>query len=195
MPDVSEWNERERDAATRVVDAYANMWSHRSGAASVPVSEVRECMDAMLRAVDAVRREPAEPVNTIKLDPKTGDVARCMSRNGVRFWAPLILMPPPAPGEALASLNVDNWVTIHDPSKVVIRVDVGPKPVAPIRIARKVDILDGSCRGSRWIDNVGDVWRWDGAWLWLNSVSNEWHISPADTPTMCAPYREIIPTK
>lgn len=124
MPDASEWNERERDAATRAVDVYANMWSHRSGAASVPVSEVRECMDAMLRAVDAVRREPAEPVDTIKFNPKTGDVARCMSHNGVRFWAPLILMPPPLPGE-VARANTEGWMTIHHPEKVALILDPG----------------------------------------------------------------------
>ncbi|SKU71718.1 Uncharacterised protein [Mycobacteroides abscessus subsp. massiliense] len=118
MPDVSEWNERERDAATEALIAYVHNWRLQGRTAQID-REAPSCVDAMLSAVDAVRREPTEPVNTIKFDPKTGDVARCMSHNGVRFWAPLILMPPPAPGQ-VARVNTEGWVTIHHPEKIAL---------------------------------------------------------------------------
>lgn len=81
MPDVSEWNERERDAATEALIAYVHNWRLQGRTAQID-REAPSCVDAMLSAVDAVRREPTEPVNTIKFNPKTGDVARCMSHNG-----------------------------------------------------------------------------------------------------------------
>lgn len=123
MPEVSQWNERERAAATKVFSAYAHEWQRQGRTAQID-REAPMCVDAMLRAVDAVRREPAEPVDTIKLDPKTGDVARCMSHNGVRFWAPLILMPPPAPGQ-VARVNAEGWMTIHHPGKIALIIEPG----------------------------------------------------------------------
>ncbi|MFA4083655.1 hypothetical protein ONA92_18325 [Mycobacteroides salmoniphilum] len=194
MSDASEWSERERDAAIKVFTAYAHEWQRQGRLARIDC-EVRDCMDAMLHAVSCVRSEPAEPVDTVKLNTSTGDVARCMSHNGVRFWAPLILMPPPAPGQ-VESVNADDWLTIHDPSKVCIRVVVGPKPVIPIRIARQVVNLDASCRGSDWVDAQGDLWRWDrhathGRWL-RRVGDGPWCITPNTAASMYGPFREVI---
>lgn len=123
MSDASEWNERERDAATKVFSAYAHAWQMQGRSAEID-REARVCVDAMLRAVDAVRREPVEPVNTIKFNPKTGDVARCMSHNGVRFWAPLVLMPAPAPGQ-VECVGAEGWMTIHHPEKIALIIEPG----------------------------------------------------------------------
>lgn len=185
MPEVSEWNERERAAATKVFSAYVYNWRLQGRTAQID-REAPMCVDAMLRAVDAVRREPAEPLGTVKRDPITGDLARCTEFNGLRYWAPMILPPPIGPDEPW-SIEADSWTTLYNPEAVVV--------VAPVRVARKVDKLDASCRGSRWVDRNGDLWRWELSMLgrWIRSVQGgPWCVVPSRDLGITGPFREVI---